>query len=200
MTEDGQHNFSAFTPLETNGHNCWQSGNPLTGNNILFLTGFTLIEVIIVLMIIGIISAIAIPLYTSASSVQLKTAANMVASDLEYAKNLAMSTGKNYSVVFDNSTESYSINDANGQVISHPVRIGASYIVNFATDNRLNKVDIANASFGLTSTVKFDYLGTPFDGSGNPLNSGFVRLRAEGNTLTVRVEPVTGYVSIDANS
>ena len=49
--------------------------------------GFTLVEVIIVMMILGIIAAIAVPLYTSAASVQLKTAANMIASDLEYAKN-----------------------------------------------------------------------------------------------------------------
>ncbi|MGA2915085.1 MAG: prepilin-type N-terminal cleavage/methylation domain-containing protein [Sedimentisphaerales bacterium] len=200
MTENGQYDSSAFTPLETDGHNRWLSGNPLAKWNILFLTGFTLIEVIIVLMIIGIISAIAVPLYVSAASVQLKTAANIIACDLEYAKNLAMSTGRNYSVVFDVSTESYRINDANGQVISHPVHIGANYIVNFANDNRLNKVNIVSATFGTTSTVKFDYLGAPFDGSGNPLNSGSVRLNAEGNILTVRVEPVTGYVSIDANS
>lgn len=151
-------------------------------------------------MIIGIISVIAIPLYTSAASTELRTAADMVAGDLEYAKNLAMSTGKTYSVVFDAATESYRINDSNGQVISHPVHIGASYIVNFATDNRLNKVGIDSVSFGTTSTVKFDYLGAPYDGYGNPLNSGYVSLNAAGNILNVRVQPVTGYVSIDANS
>ncbi len=163
-------------------------------------SAFTLLEVIIVLMIIGIISAVAIPLYTSAASVQLKTAANIVACDLEYAKNLSMTTGRNYSVVFDDLTESYKINDANGQVISHPVHIGAAYTVNFATDNRLNKVRIESAVFGTTKTVKFDYLGAPYDGSGNPLDSGYVRLNAGGNILNVRVEPVTGYVSVDANS
>ncbi len=163
-------------------------------------SAFTLLEVIIVLMIIGIISAIAIPLYTSAASVQLKTAANMVASDLEYAKNLSMSTGRTYSVVFNTTTESYRINDANGQVISNPVHIGANYIVSFATDSRLNKVNIENAIFGAAGTVKFDYLGTPLDIAGNPLNSGSVRLSAGGDILTVRIEPVTGYVSIDANS
>lgn len=157
------------------------------------LPAFTLVEVIIVLVIIGIISAIAVPLYTSAASVQLKTAADMVACDLEYAKSMAMSTGRNHSVFFDASAEEYRIKDASGDV-NHPVHIGAKYIVRFAADNRLNKVTIESA-FGstTTNTVTFDYLGSPS-------NNGFILLRAEGNGLKVKVEPVTGYISIDSNS
>jgi hypothetical protein len=79
------------------------------------------------------------------------------------------------------------------------VHIGANYIVSFATDSRLNKVDIVSTTFG-SNTVKFDYLGAPSDGAGALNSSGSVTLRAGGNTLTVKVEPVTGYVSIDANS
>ena len=160
------------------------------------LPAFTLVEVIIVLVIIGIISAVAVPLYTSAASVQLKTAADMIACDLEYAKSMAMSTGRNHSVFFDASAKEYRIKDASGDV-NHPVHIGANYIVSFATDSRLNKVDIVSTTFG-SNTVKFDYLGTPSDGAGTALNSsGSVQLRAGGNILTVKVEPVTGYVSIE---
>ena len=163
--------------------------------------GFTLVELVIVMMIMAILAAIAVPLYTSAASVQLKTAANMIASDLEYAKSMAMSTGRNYSVVFDTSTsvEGYRIRDANGDV-NHPVHIGAKYVVSFAGDSRLNKVDIVSANFDSKNGVRFDYLGAPYawDGSSaSSLNNGSVQLRAEGNPMTVRVEPVTGYVSIE---
>jgi len=165
------------------------------------LPAFTLVEMIIVLVILAIVAAIAMPLYTSAASTQVRTAANMVASDLEYAKSMAMSTGMNYSVVFDDSNESYRIRDANGDV-NHPVHIGAKYVVNFAEDSRLSKVDIVSAKFdpGSKNGVRFDYLGAPYawDGSSaNSLNNGSVLLRAEGDTLTVRVEPVTGYISIE---
>ena len=164
------------------------------------LPGFTLVEVVIVLMILAILAAIAVPLYTSAASVQLKTAANMIACDLEYAKSMAMSTGRKYSVVFEDSNESYRIKDANEQVIPHPVHIGArdGYTVSFANDSRLDKVDILSATFGSTKTVRFDYLGSPRDGSDSPLNDeGSISLRAEGDPMTVRVEPVTGYISIE---
>jgi hypothetical protein len=121
----------------------------------------------------------------------------MIASDLEYAKSMAMSTGRSFSVVFNDSNESYRIKDANGDV-NHPVHIGAKYVVSFAGDSRLNKVDIVSADFHSTSIVWFNYLGTPEDGSHVSLNEdGLVSLRAEGNTLKVKVEPVTGYVSIE---
>ncbi|MGB8227084.1 MAG: GspH/FimT family pseudopilin [Sedimentisphaerales bacterium] len=155
------------------------------------LPAFTLVEMIIVLVVIGIMAAVAVPLYTSAAGVQLKTAADMVACDLEYAKSMAMSTGKKYFVVFDASTESYRIfkDSVAGQPIPHPVHIGVNYIVSFAGDSRLNKVNIVNTTFG-SNTVRFDYLGSPDNG-------GSVRLSAGGNILTVKVEPVTGYVSIE---
>ena len=184
-----KYGIPAFTPLETDGRNCRLSGNSLARRNILFLTGFTLIEVMIVLVILGIIAAIAVPMYTSAASVQLSVAADMIASDLEYAKSMAISTGKTYQVVFDTAAESYSIKDNAGNKIDHPVHIGIKYDVSFASDSRLNKVDIVSTTFGASATIKFDYLGSPDNG-------GTVLLRAEGNPMTVIIESVTGYITI----
>ena len=194
MTRNSQYDLSGFIPLETG-----RPSRPSGVFDALSLTGFTLVELVIVMMILAILAAIAVPLYTSAASVQLKTAANMIASDLEYAKSMAMSTGRSFSVVFDTSAEEYRIRDANGDV-NHPVHIGAKYVVSFAGDSRLNKVDIVSANFDSKNGVRFDYLGAPYawDGSSaSSLNNGSVQLRAEGNTLTVRVEPVTGYISIE---
>jgi prepilin-type N-terminal cleavage/methylation domain-containing protein len=153
------------------------------------IPGFTLAELMIVLVIISIIAAIAVPMYSSAAGVQLKTAANVIASDLEYAKNMAISTGQTYQVVFDTAAESYSIKNSAGAVITHPVHIGANYIVNFASDSRLSKVDIVSTTFG--GTISFDYLGTP------SANSGEVVLVAEGSTMKVKIETITGYITIE---
>ncbi len=158
--------------------------------------GFTLVELLIVIAIIMIAALTAIPMMSSAASVQIRSAANMLTADLEYAKSMAISRAQYFSVVFDKNTESYWIEDQNGTVIPHPVKKGFDYVIDFQNDSRLNKVDIVDVDFDATSEVKFDYLGSPYNGSSTPLNSGVISLQAGATTTTVTVEPVTGFVSI----
>lgn len=156
---------------------------------------FTLVEIIIVVVIIAIAAMVAIPLATSAASVQIRSAANMITADLEYAKSLAISKGQNFSVVFNKDTETYSLRDKDAAVIPHPVKKGFDYIVDFSKE--LSKVDIVDADFDNTAEVRFDYLGSPYNAAGNPLNSGVVTLKAGATTVTVNVEPVTGFISVN---
>ena len=165
--------------------------------------GFTLVELLIVIAIIMIAALTAIPMMSSAASVQIRSAANMIAADLEYAKSMAISRGQNYSVVFDTTAESYQIfEDQSGTLvlIKHPVKKGFYYEINFSTDGRLNKVDIVEVDFdpGSDNTITFDYFGSPYSGPGisSPLNSGVISLQAGETTTTVTVEAVTGYISI----
>jgi prepilin-type N-terminal cleavage/methylation domain-containing protein len=157
--------------------------------------GFTMIEIVIVMVIIALVAMMAIPMMTSASSMQIRSAADMISADLEYAKSMAISRQKIYSVVFNKTNESYQIEDANG-VIDHPVKKGFKYVVNFSTDSRVSEVDIADVDFDSTSEVKFDYLGSPYNGGRSPLNSGVIRLQANERTAIINVEPVTGFISV----
>jgi prepilin-type N-terminal cleavage/methylation domain-containing protein len=160
--------------------------------------GFTLVEVIIVVVILSIAAMMAIPMMSSAGSVQIRSAADVIAADLEYAKSMAISRQRMYSVVFDTSSESYWIQDDTGTVIKHPVKKGFDYVIDFKNDNRMKKVDIFNVDFDgdSTKTIKFDYLGSPYNGSGSSLNSGKITLQADGSTVIITVEPVTGFISI----
>jgi len=151
-------------------------------------SGFTVIEILIVVVIIAIAAAMAIPMMSSAGSGQVRSAANMVAADLEYAKSMAISRGQNFSVVFDESTESYSVKDQDG-VIAHPVKKGFDYVIDFRSDSRLDKVDIKEVDFNSEEAVEFNYLGSP-------VNGGIIRLQADGTTVTIIVEAVTGFISI----
>jgi Tfp pilus assembly protein FimT len=130
---------------------------------------------------------------------QIQSAANMIAADLEYAKSMAISRQKNYSVVFNLAGDYYEVHDPNG-MIKHPVT-KLDYKIDFRSDSRLNKVIIESATFDPSSdppTITFDYLGSPYSGSGasNPLNSGVVNIKAGDFTMTISVEPVTGFISI----
>lgn len=158
--------------------------------------GFTFAEVLVVVMIISIAAMIAIPMMGSAAGIQIKSAANVISSDMEYAKNLSIARGQNYSVVFDTSAESYQINDQAGSVIKHPVKTGKDYIVDFQNETNFSSVDIFATDFNGGSTVRFDYLGSPYDQSGGGLNAGQVTLKAGEETIVINVQPVTGYISI----
>ena len=151
--------------------------------------GFTLVEIIVVVMILCVAAMLVVPMISSAGSMQIRSAANMIAADLEYAKSMAISRGQDFSVVFDKTTESYRIENQDDNVIPHPVKKGFDYEVNFSNDGRLNKVDIADVDFASTSEVKFDYLG-------GPDNGGDITLQADGIIVTVTVEFVTGFVTI----
>jgi prepilin-type N-terminal cleavage/methylation domain-containing protein len=160
--------------------------------------GFTLIELLVVVVIISIAAVMAVPMMSSSASVQLSSAANLIAADLEYAKNLAIIHQQNYTVVFDDSAESYEIQDNSGTVISHPVNKGFDYRVDFTSgSSKLNKVDIFSVDFDSAGSVEFNYLGSPLNAGGSPLNQGIVTLKAGGTTTTINVAAVTGYISIN---
>ncbi len=152
--------------------------------------GFTIIELLVVVVIMAIAALTVVPMMTSATSMQIRSAANMIMADLEYAKSMAISRGQNFSVVFVTSAESYSIKDQDNTVIDHPVKKGFPYEINFSTDGRLNKVDIDYTTFS-DDTVSFDILGSPVN------DGGTISLQAGGTTVTVRVEPITGYIRVE---
>jgi general secretion pathway protein H len=65
------------------------------------LSGFTLIELILVLVIAGFIISLVAPAITSTTGLNLRTAAKRVAAGLRYARSQAVTTGSVYRIVFD---------------------------------------------------------------------------------------------------
>ena len=154
--------------------------------------GFTLVEIIIVVVILSIAAVMMVPMMSSAGSMQIRSAANMIAADLEYAKSMAITRQKNYSVVFifNPPNNYYEIHDPNG-IIEHPVKKGFGYKVDFSTDRQLGKVKITAVDFGSTSQVVFQG-----NALGSPDNGGSVTIQADGTTATIKVEAITGFISI----
>ncbi|RKY11693.1 MAG: hypothetical protein DRP52_05590 [Planctomycetota bacterium] len=152
-------------------------------------------------MILGIAAAMAVPMFSGAADMQVRSAANRIAADIDYAKGLAITHQQSYSLVF--SGDSYTIQKADGTSVPNPLTGAISFVVNFSTDSRLSQVSIDSADFDPDSsdTITFDYLGSPYSGEttapGNSLNSGQITLEAGSFSLTVDVEPVTGYVTIE---
>lgn len=71
--------------------------------------GYTLVEMLIVVVIIGILATVAVPAMTSAPASGLKAAGRVFASDLRLASDLAVQHGTEYTVDFDVARNRYQL-------------------------------------------------------------------------------------------
>jgi len=149
--------------------------------------GFTLAEVLVIVVIIGIVAAVAIPYAVGTGDLQVISAASLLSNDLQYAQNVAITTQTPVIVTFSPSSESYALSNASGALI-HPMTKGA-YSVNFANSGELGDVKIVSASFGSAATVTFDELGAPSA-------AGVVRLQSGPHVYDVSVAAATGKVTV----
>ncbi len=168
---------------------------------------FTLIEIIVTMVILAVVALIAVPMMSGAATMQVRGAANRLAADIEYAKNMAITHQRPFRVVFDNSaanTNGYEVRDGSG-VITHPVS-RQNFVVAFAGERSVSRVRIPSTGVSIApsssdNAITFDYLGTPYSGL-NTVDSlnGSAQITLSdttGNTsLNVVVEPMTGYVTI----
>lgn len=149
--------------------------------------GFTMVELIVVMVILAILAVVVIPYAVGYSGLRARSAARMVMADLEYAQSEAIVTQVPVTVTFDVASDSYTVSNASGPLI-HPITKSA-YEVRLDQSRGMSDVTIASASFGVGSAVTFDVLGAPD-------SSGTVAVAAGADTYYVTVKPVTGRVTV----
>ncbi len=96
--------------------------------------GYTILELIIVIVIAGVMAAVAIPKIGNVSDVDVYTAARIIKSDIRYAQQRAMSKFKTTTITFDANQDTYHINDTGGASIdkSLPSSSGARFVEAYA--------------------------------------------------------------------
>ena len=153
--------------------------------------GFTLIEVLVVVIIIGIAAAVVVPSMLRPGSLHVQAAARMVISDLLFAQNDAIAKQKPRRVVFDPANNRYRVTDAAGNTLSANWKgVGSgTYVVDFKTDKRFQGVSMGTVEFDDDSFVEFNELGTPNFG-------GTIDLSGGGLQYQITVTDMTGKVSV----
>lgn len=157
--------------------------------------GFTLIELVIIIVVLAIIAAVAIPRLGDVASTKAAATAEKIKSDIRYAQELAMTQNRSYRVYFNGApapASGYAVvnnadGDANwgeaGEFAPDPSGKGDLSIT-------LNSGDYAGVTASLSSGsyIAFNSLGRPTTGGG-----ATITMLPGGYTITVSAE--TGAVN-----
>lgn len=161
--------------------------------------GFTLMELLAVITILGIVASVAILSAQDNQAVVASAAARMIAGDLEYAQSLAISEQSDITVTFNTDTDSYTLTDSDSAPITHPLN-KADFTITLPTEFGESSLDLSEAEFATgNSSVGFDETGTPYQGgtSGTAIvGTNKVQVTCGGKTYNVTVGPVTGRIVV----
>ncbi len=161
--------------------------------------GYTLIEVLITVAIMGLAAAIVVPNMMQGGTLGVQAGARMIIADLLFAQNEAMAQQSDRRVTFDPTGNSYKVEKydtaTSAWVLEYNPVLGdtggsQNYQTDFDDDGRFRGVDIVSAEFNGTAEVTFDDLG-------NPTSGGTVRLRFDAHVFDIKVAPFTGRVTVE---
>lgn len=156
----------------------------------ILMKGFTLLELVLTVAVLGVLTATSMPLFTDADSFALTDAAKKLESDLQYAQNLATSTGESHGFrnIEDDSASNYEIyNVDDDEAVTSPY------------DHEPMEEDFAESFAGTVFVtddheIEFDETGMPTFVSGD----NTITISNDDGTETVTLEVIesTGMIRI----
>lgn len=144
--------------------------------------GYSLVDVTLTVLILGVLASVAIPRFTSAlDDYRGESAVQRLVTDLQWARRHARATGTAETVTFDTTAGCYAFSS-----IRDPNRADQMYSVRLADSPWLARI----------SRVTFDdSQALTFDGFGFPQSSGKIELSVGGTVRVVTVDGSTGVVA-----
>ncbi|MEL6328717.1 MAG: GspH/FimT family pseudopilin [Planctomycetota bacterium] len=167
--------------------------------------GFTLVELLIVVVIIGAAAAMAIPTFVSIDALRTRSAAQAIAGDILFAQSEAVAFQQQRAIVFDTTNNTYTLVAVDGTTIDPATDAlakasgpGGRFEVSMS-DQAFRGSTISAPSFDGTNVLVFDALGTPVLGPGSdtPGAGGSVEIVGPEDRYRVLVSAFTGSVSVE---
>ncbi len=149
--------------------------------------GFSILELIVVLVVVGMLAVFAAPKLLSTQSITLASVSAQLAANIRYTQSLSMSQGQRFRINFTAST--YQITDMNGTPIVQPVTAGTAPIsVSPAILSGFNPPLTANY-------IAFDTRGVPYVSASTALiSTATISLASGSDTTSITIAPETGRV------
>lgn len=166
--------------------------------------GFTLLEILVTVVIMGIAGALVIPAMGETGVLKVQGAVRSVVADLTFAQADAVAFQERRAVLFDVDNNSYRLVQVPGDVIDaanntiyDPTKPDGRYVLSL-NDMRFGGARLVSATFDNEPRIIFDPMGGPVADPGGSLpgNGGTVVITGSRQTFTVTVEPFTGRVTV----
>lgn len=144
-----------------------------------------------VIVIVGILAAVAVPTMSTLDDSRAAAAGRQLLADVTFARQRAVATGNPSWVVFDTDAETWTVLVENPQKpgrdeaapLADPVD-GTDYVETLGVDRFIN-VELLTVNFDGGAEVGFDWLGRPFTQAQPVLNTDGTVTITGGYTLTV---------------
>jgi MSHA pilin protein MshC len=140
--------------------------------------GFTLMELVMILVLVGILAAFVAPRLGNVTGTQALAFSDKLRADIRYAQSLAMTTGQRHRVYVNTAPaplpQGYAVeNVATGSIVPDP---GGTPNLSVT----LNSGDYAGITIAPAATIEFDSFGRPTMGGGTALT-----VAPAGATITI---------------
>lgn len=188
------------------------------------LRSYTLIELVMVIIILGLAAAILIPSLSNRDAIAVQAAIRSIVGDLAFAASDAQANQQYRRVYFFDDGSGYCILEVTAmdftspmdlescpgppgmpcaaldQIITNRFKGNRPYIVRFADFGRLEGVFVTDVSIdGPAREITFDHLGGTvyFDGAGIvPGTGGYLELTFDDEVFRINIAPFTGKLTV----
>lgn len=166
--------------------------------------GYTLVEVLVVVTVLGLAAALIAPSMGSTGVLRIQAAARQLVADITFAQSDALAYQSRRAIVFLPAENRYVVCEVNGPIVDpetdaifNPSRPAEKFDVTIDAE-KMGGAQITLADFDGDNVLVFDELGGPVQApdSETPSSGGFVQITGSGFVYRVEVEPYTGRVTV----
>jgi len=165
--------------------------------------GYTLVEVLVVITILGILGTMVIPSFGGSSGLRTQAAVRAVVADITFAQSDALAYQEGRAVMFNEEENYYTIVqvlggtfDEDDDALYDPHGPGQRYRVDL-DDPRYGGAKLANVEFNGGESLIFDELGGPTPSGADSISTGgSLEVAGPDSRYRVTVAPFTGRVTV----
>lgn len=159
--------------------------------------GYTLVEMLIVVLIMGIAAAVLTPLISQANPLRLQALARQIVADVMQVQSDAIASQRSFAMTF--SSTGYVMAPVSGSTIQTGADVAVTRSIGAGGLQDFANVTINSITFPGNILV-FDAMGCPVDapGSDQPAGDAYVEITAGSERFRIWVRAFTGGVEVQS--